>query len=155
MAVICYGNPERIKERIPGSAATQVTAEGFQRSNEYAKAVVDIESGHEWTGTVDGNGNFISTEPFGFAIPSLSEQISASYIRYDFNEMEAKSDQEYINAVQILNGIRGNYTELGLLVTGGNITVGTRPVTYPTNPNGVFISGLSRKRHRGSEFETI
>jgi hypothetical protein len=150
-----YGNPERIKERIPGSAATQVTPEGMKRANEYGKVVVDLESGHEWTGTIDTNNNFISTEPYGYAIPALSEQISASYIRYDFNEMEAKSDQEFINAVNILHTLRATYTELGLLVTGGNTTVGTRSITYPSNPNGVYISGLSRKRHRGSEFETI
>jgi hypothetical protein len=142
---VLYGNPERIKERVPGAASTQVTDENVKRANEYGKLVVDLESGREWSGSII-SGNFVSTDPFGYSIPALSEQISASYVRYNFNEMEAKSSQEYINAVEILNKIRGYYAEQGLITIGGKVTVGTRAKTYPSNPEGEIISGL-RKRN--------
>jgi hypothetical protein len=68
--------------------------------------------------------------------------------------MEAKSDAEYKNAVEILNKLRGWYAEQGLISIGGMVTVGIPSKTFPSNPNGEIISGLGRRRNR-SEFESI
>jgi hypothetical protein len=147
-----YGYESNIKDKVAGKGSQQLTAYEVTKANRYASEIINsvldrpagfVISVNQST-TIPPGGEITSTEPYANSISAIAEKLGTQLLRYDFNEQVAKSESEWTQAMAELAEIKKSLSKLGTVTSTKTVVAGTK-VTYPSNPDASFISGVRRR----------
>jgi hypothetical protein len=148
-----YGYEQNIRDKVAGKAAGQLTDYEVTKANRYASdiinSVLDKPDGFdivvEQEGPTPEPGTITSTQPFANSISAIAEKLAAQSLRFDFNEQELKSKAEWKQSMDELLEIKKSLAKIGGIVVSSKTIASSTPVTYPSNPDASFISGVRKK----------